>query len=290
MHDERTFPVSEKPELRNFVGGEHVDATDGRRMDLVDPATGEVFASAPVSAAEDVDRAYTAAAGAFPGWRDTTPPARSLALLRIADAIEAHADELVALESRNTGKPPGLTASEEIPPMVDQIRFFAGAARNLEGRAAAEYMAGHTSWIRREPVGVIGQVTPWNYPMMMAVWKFAPAIAAGNAVVLKPSDTTPATTLRMAELAAEFLPPGVLNVICGDRDTGRALVEHRTPQMVSITGSVRAGMQVAETAARDVKRVHLELGGKAPVVVFDDADLEAAAEAIAVAGDRKSVV
>jgi betaine-aldehyde dehydrogenase len=190
----------------------------------------------------------------------------------------------VALESRNTGKPIGLTTSEEIPPMVDQIRFFAGAARNLEGKAAAEYMSGHTSWIRREPIGVVGQVTPWNYPMMMAVWKFAPAIAAGNTVVLKPSDTTPATTLRMAELAAEFLPPGVLNVICGDRDTGRALVEHRTPQMVSITGSIRAGMQVAETAARDLKRVHLELGGKAPVVVFDDADLEAAADAIAVAG------
>jgi betaine-aldehyde dehydrogenase len=276
--------VSEKLELRNFVGGEHVDATDGRRADLVDPATGEVFASAPVSSAEDVDRAYTAAANAFPGWRDATPSERSLALFRLADAIEAHGEELVALESRNTGKPLGLTASEEIPPMVDQIRFFAGAARNLEGKAAAEYMAGHTSWIRREPVGVIGQVTPWNYPMMMAVWKFAPAIAAGNTVVLKPSDTTPATTLRMAELAAEFLPHGVFNVVCGDRDTGRALVEHRTPQMVSITGSVRAGMAVAESAARDVKRVHLELGGKAPVVVFDDADLEAAAEAIAVAG------
>jgi betaine-aldehyde dehydrogenase len=276
--------VSDKLELRNFVGGEHVDATDGRRMDLVDPTTGEVFASAPVSGTEDVDRAYTAAAGAFEGWRDATPSERSLALFRFADAVEQHADELVALESRNTGKPLGLTASEEIPPMVDQIRFFAGAARNLEGKAAAEYMAGHTSWIRREPVGVIGQVTPWNYPMMMAVWKFAPAIAAGNTVVLKPSDTTPATTLRMAELAAEFLPPGVLNVVCGDRDTGRALVEHRTPQMVSITGSVRAGMAVAESAARDVKRVHLELGGKAPVVVFDDADLEAAAEAIAVAG------
>ena len=276
--------MSEKLELRNFVGGEHVDATDGRRMDLVDPSSGEVFASAPVSAAEDVDRAYTAAAGAFPGWRDATPSERSLALFRLADAIEANPEELVALESRNTGKPLGLTASEEIPPMVDQIRFFAGAARNLEGKAATEYMAGHTSWIRREPVGVVGQVTPWNYPMMMAVWKFAPAIAAGNTVVLKPSDTTPATTLRMAELAAEFLPPGVLNVVCGDRDTGRALVEHRTPQMVSITGSVRAGMAVAESAARDVKRVHLELGGKAPVVVFDDADLEAAAEAIAVAG------
>jgi betaine-aldehyde dehydrogenase len=276
--------MTEKPVLRNFVGGEHVDAVDGRRMDLVNPSSGEVFASAPVSGAEDVDRAYAAAGGAFEGWRDATPSERSLALFRLADAVESHADELVELESRNTGKPIGLTASEEIPPMVDQIRFFAGAARHLEGRAAAEYMAGHTSFIRREPIGVVGQVTPWNYPMMMAVWKFAPAIAAGNTVVLKPSDTTPLTTLRMAELAAEFLPPGVLNVICGDRDTGRALVEHPTPQMVSITGSVRAGMQVAESAARDLKRVHLELGGKAPVVVFDDADLEAAAEAIAVAG------
>jgi len=276
--------VSEKLVLRNFVGGEAVDAAEGRRMDLVDPASGEVFGSAPVSGAEDVDRAYAVAAGAFEGWRETTPAERSRALLRLADAIEEHAEELVAAESRNTGKPLGLTASEEIPPMADQIRFFAGAARNLEGKAAAEYLAGHTSFIRREPIGVIGQVTPWNYPMMMAVWKFAPAIAAGNTVVLKPSDTTPVTTLRIAELAAEFLPPGVLNVLCGDRDTGAALVEHRTPQMVSITGSVRAGMQVAGSAARDLKRVHLELGGKAPVVVFDDADLDAAAEAIAVAG------
>src|SRR5215212_12061554 len=253
-------------------------------MDLVDPATGEVFGSAPMSGAEDVDRAYRTAATAFEGWRDTTPSERQKALLRLADLVEAHADELVALESRNTGKPIGLTTSEEIPPMVDQIRFFAGAARSLEGKAAAEYLAGHTSWIRREPIGVVGQVTPWNYPMMMAVWKIAPALAAGNTVVLKPSDTTPVTTLRLAELAADILPPGVLNVVCGDRDTGRALVEHPTPQLVAITGSVRAGMQVAESAARSVKRVHLELGGKAPVVVFDDADLEAAAEAIAVAG------
>ncbi|MGY1813594.1 gamma-aminobutyraldehyde dehydrogenase [Blastococcus sp. SYSU D00820] len=278
------MPVSEKLDLRNFVGGEHVDTVDGRRMDLVDPSTGEVFGTAPASGPEDVDRAYVAAESAFEGWRDATPSERSRALLKLADAIEEHADELVALESRNTGKPLALVAGEEIPPMADQIRFFAGAARNLEGKAAAEYMAGHTSFVRREPIGVIGQVTPWNYPMMMAVWKFAPAVAAGNTVVLKPSDTTPATTLRLAELAAEFLPAGVLNVVCGDREAGRALVEHRTPQMVSITGSVRAGMQVAESAARDVKRVHLELGGKAPVVVFDDADLEAAAEAIAVAG------
>ena len=273
-----------KLELRNFVGGEHVDAADGRRMDLVDPATGEVFASGAGLGAEDVDRAYTAAAARSRAGGTRPRPSGRWRCSAFADAVEEHADELVALESRNTGKPLGLTTSEEIPPMVDQIRFFAGAARNLEGKAAAEYMAGHTSWIRREPIGVVGQVTPWNYPMMMAVWKFAPAIAAGNTVVLKPSDTTPATTLRLAELAAEFLPPGVFNVVCGDRDTGRALVEHRTPQMVSITGSVRAGMQVAEAASRDVKRVHLELGGKAPVVVFDDADLEAAAEAIAVAG------
>ncbi|TFV86578.1 gamma-aminobutyraldehyde dehydrogenase [Blastococcus sp. CT_GayMR16] len=270
--------------LHNIVGGEHVDPVDGRQADLVDPSTGKVFGSAPVSGAEDVDRAYAAAATAFETWRDVTPAERQRALLRLADAVEEHADELVALESQNTGKPLGLTASEEIPPMVDQIRFFAGAARTLEGKAAAEYLAGHTSWVRREPIGVVGQVTPWNYPMMMAVWKIAPALAAGNTVVLKPSDTTPVTTLRLAELAADIFPPGVLNVVCGDRDTGRALVEHPTPQLVAITGSVRAGMEVAEAASRDVKRVHLELGGKAPVVVFDDADLAAAAEAIAVAG------
>jgi betaine-aldehyde dehydrogenase len=276
--------VSDPQVLRNVVGGEHVEPADGRRSDLVDPSSGEVFASAPLSSAEDVDRAYRVAAEAFEGWRDTIPAERQRALLRFADLVEEHADELVALESRNTGKPLGLTASEEIPPMVDQIRFFAGAARMLEGKAAAEYMAGHTSWVRREPIGVVGQVTPWNYPMMMAVWKIAPAIAAGNTVVLKPSDTTPVTTLRLAELAAEVLPAGVFNVVCGNRDTGRALVEHRIPQLVAITGSVRAGMEVAGSAARDVKRVHLELGGKAPVVVFDDADLAAAAEAIAVAG------
>jgi betaine-aldehyde dehydrogenase len=270
--------------LRNFVGGSFVDTADGRTADLVDPSTGEVFAQAPVSSGEDVDRAMSAAATAFEGWRDSTPSERQKALIRIADAIEARADELVDAEVRNTGKPRGLTLSEEIPPMVDQIRFFAGAARVLEGRSAGEYMAGHTSFIRREPIGVCAQVTPWNYPMMMAVWKWAPAIAAGNAVVLKPSDTTPVSTLLMAEIMAEFLPDGVINVVCGDRDTGRALVAHPTPQMVSITGSVRAGMEVAGNAAGDLKRVHLELGGKAPVVVFDDADLEAAAEAIAVAG------
>ena len=273
-------------EVRNFIDGASVDAQSGSRSDLVDPTTGEVFAQAPVSQAADIDAAYAAAERAFEVWGNTTPAERQMALLKIADAIESHADELIALESQNTGKPLALVASEEIPPMVDQIRFFAGAARVLDGRAAGEYMAGHTSFIRREPVGVVGQVTPWNYPMMMAVWKFAPAIAAGNSVVLKPSDTTPVTTVRMAEIIAEadVLPAGVFNVVCGDRDTGRNLVEHPTPQMVAITGSVRAGMQVAESAARDVKRVHLELGGKAPVMVFDDADLEAAAEALAIAG------
>jgi betaine-aldehyde dehydrogenase len=272
--------------ITNVIGGERVESSSGETTDLVNPSTGEVFAAAALSSEQDVDRAYTVAQEAFGTWRDSTPSERQAALLAIADTLESHAEELVALESENTGKPIAVTMAEEIPPMIDQIRFFAGAARVLEGRAAGEYMKGFTSIIRREPVGVIGQVTPWNYPMMMAVWKFAPAIAAGNAVVLKPSDTTPVSTVRMAELITESgaLPPGVMNVVCGDRDTGRALVEHAVPQMVSITGSVRAGMQVAESAAKDVKRVHLELGGKAPVVIFDDADLEAAAEWLAVAG------
>ena len=272
--------------LRNFIGGASVDAHTDARSEVVNPHTGEAFATAPISDAADIDAAYRTAAEAFETWRDTTPSERQRALLKIADALEAHADELIALESENTGKPIAVTAAEEIPPMIDQIRFFAGAARILEGKSAGEYMQGFTSIIRREPIGVIGQVTPWNYPMMMAVWKFAPAIAAGNTVVLKPADTTPVTTLRMAEIIAEAdaLPPGVLNVVCGDRDSGRLLVEHPIPQMVAITGSVRAGMQVAESAAKDVKRVHLELGGKAPVVIFDDADLAAAAEWLAVAG------
>jgi betaine-aldehyde dehydrogenase len=272
--------------LQNFIGGALVDAHADARSEVVNPHTGQAYATAPISDAADIDSAYRAAADAFETWRDTTPSERQRALLKIADALEAHADELIALESENTGKPIAVTAAEEIPPMIDQIRFFAGAARILEGKSAGEYMQGFTSIIRREPIGVIGQVTPWNYPMMMAVWKFAPAIAAGNTVVLKPADTTPVSTLRMAEIIAEAdaLPPGVLNVVCGDRESGRLLVEHPIPQMVAITGSVRAGMQVAEAAAKDVKRVHLELGGKAPVVIFDDADLAAAAEWLAVAG------
>ena len=267
--------------LRNFVNGAFTDSAEGRTAELIDPATGEAFAEAPVSGKHDIDTAFAAAEKAFESWGDTTPSERSVALFHFADKIEERADELVAAESQNCGKPVALTMSEEIPMLVDHIRFFAGASRVLEGRAGAEYMADLTSFVRREPVGVCAQVTPWNYPMLMGAWKFAPALAAGNTVVLKPSDTTPVTTLMLAEIAAEFLPPGVFNVICGDRDTGANLVTHPVPQMVSITGSVRAGMQVARAAADDLKRVHLELGGKAPVIVFDDADVESAAQGIA---------
>ncbi|NEA33205.1 gamma-aminobutyraldehyde dehydrogenase [Streptomyces sp. SID13031] len=270
--------------LSNLVDGKPAGALGGATYDVIDPTTGEVYAQAPKSGAEDVDQAMKAADRAFETWRDTTPAERQRMLLKIADALEQRSDEFTRVESENTGKPLALTASEELPPCVDQLRFFAGAARVLEGRSAGEYLAGHTSWIRREPIGVVGQVTPWNYPLMMAIWKIAPALAAGNTIVLKPSDTTPASTALLAELCNEFLPPGVFNVVCGDRDTGRALVDHEIPQLVAITGSVRAGMEVASAAARQLKRTHLELGGKAPVVVFDDADLEAAAEAIAVAG------
>ena len=270
--------------LSNFVGGQQVPARDGRTSAVVDPSTGEAYLEAPVSGAADVDAALHTAAEAFDTWRNATPAERSLALLRFAAAIEARAEDFIEAESRNTGKPVAMTRTDEVPPMVDELRFFAGAARILEGRSAGEYLAGHTSMIRREPIGVCAQVTPWNYPMMMAIWKIAPALAAGNTIVLKPSDTTPVSTLLLAEVAAEFLPPGVLNVICGDRDTGRALVAHDIPQMVSITGSVRAGIEVATAAAAGLKRVHLELGGKAPVVVFDDADPASAAEIISGAG------
>ena len=268
----------------NFIAGKSTPALSGETTDVINPATGEVYAKAANSSAADVDLAMQAASKAFEDWRDSTPSERQRALLKIADALESRADELVAIEVENTGKPISLTHSEEVPPMIDQIRFFAGAARNLEGKSAGEYMRGMTSFIRREPIGICAQVTPWNYPMMMAVWKWAPAIAAGNTVVLKPSDTTPASTVFMAEVMAEFLPAGVFNVVTGTRETGKALVEHATPSMVSITGSVRAGIQVAQSAATDLKKVHLELGGKAPVVVFADANLEAAAEAIAIAG------
>ena len=270
--------------VQNFVDGKLVDSVSGATMPLVDPTTGEQYGTAPVSNEEDIDKAYSAAQRAFSDWKRTTPSHRQKALLDFADEVENAATALVEAEGRNTGKPNHVTMAEEIPPMVDQIRFFAGAARILEGKSAGEYMEGHTSWIRREPVGVIGQVTPWNYPMMMAIWKFAPAIAAGNTVVIKPSDTTPVTTVMLAELASKHLPPGVLNVVAGDRVTGAALVAHPTPQMVSITGSVAAGRAVATSAGGHLKRTHLELGGKAPVIVFPDADIAAAAEAIATAG------
>ena len=270
--------------LKNFIGGQSVDAKGTEVQELIDPSTGEAYLEAPVSNADDVDDAVTAAKDAFASWKRLTPSERSRYLLKVADAIEAHADELVELETRNTGKPVAMTLSEEVPPMLDQIRFFAGAARHLQGLATGEYMEGHTSSIRREPIGVCAAVTPWNYPLMMAVWKWGPALAAGTTMVLKPSDTTPVATVRMAEIMGEVLPPGVFNVVVGDRETGRLLVEHPIPAMASITGSVRAGMEVARSAAATVKRVHLELGGKAPVIVFADADLDAAAEGIAGAG------
>ncbi|WP_308468270.1 gamma-aminobutyraldehyde dehydrogenase [Rathayibacter soli] len=270
--------------FRNFVNGDHADSRSDERLNIIDPATGEVYATTPISTADDVAEAYSAAAGAFETWGQTTPGERQLALFRIADAIEARADEFADVESKDTGKPRASLVEDEIMLSVDQVRFFAGAARNLEGKSAGEYLKDHTSFIRREPIGVVGQVTPWNYPLNMAVWKFAPALAAGNTTVLKPSDTTPASTLLLAEVAAEFLPPGVLNVITGDRGTGAAMIDHPTPQLVSITGSVRAGMAVATAAARDLKRVHLELGGKAPVIVFDDANIERAVEGIVAAG------
>ncbi len=278
--------MAEKRVVKNYINGKSQESLSGQFTDLINPTTGEVFGKAALSDEKDIDLAYNAAAKAFETWKETTPSERSMALWKIADVLEQNIEEIVSLESENTGKPIGVTMAEEVGPMLDQIRYFATAARNLEGKSAGEYMKGHTSMIRREPIGVIGQVTPWNYPMMMAVWKYAPAIAAGNTTVLKPSDTTPVTTARMAEIITDagILPPGVLNVVTGDRNTGKALVEHKIPQMVAITGSVRAGMQVAQSAALDVKKVHLELGGKAPVVIFDDADIKAAAEWIAIAG------
>ena len=272
-------------ELRNFVGGAEVEPRTDSRSDIVDPSTGEAVATAPVSSQADVDAAYAAAREAFPGWRDATPSTRQLALLKIADAVEAAGDELVRAGGREHREAPSRSRpARRSRPWSTSSGSSPGPLGPWRASAAGEYMEGYTSWLRREPIGVVGQVAPWNYPMMMAVWKIAPALAAGNAVVLKPSDTTPETTLRLAQIAAEFLPPGVLNVVTGDRDTGRALVSHPSADMVAITGSVRAGMEVAHAAADDLKRVHLELGGKAPVVVFDDADVEAAAAGIAEAG------
>jgi betaine-aldehyde dehydrogenase len=270
--------------VQNFINGQLVGSVSGATMPLVDPATGETYGSAPISNGQDIDNAYAAAKKAFADWKRTTPAHRQKALLAFAEDVQKAAEGLVTAEGRNTGKPIHVTMAEEIPPMIDQIRFFAGAARILEGKSAGEYLENHTSWIRREPIGVIGQVAPWNYPMMMAIWKFTPAIAAGNTVVIKPSDTTPVTTVMLAEIASRHLPPGVLNVVTGDRVTGAAVVAHPTPEMVSITGSVAAGRAVAVSAGGHLKRTHLELGGKAPVLVFGDCDIASTAEGIATAG------
>lgn len=269
---------------QNFVGGEWVDAVEGETMEVLNPATGDTIAQVPRGSQADVDRAVEAAKKALPEWRETTPQERSEFLLKLADAIDEHAEELAQVESQNVGKP--LPASrDEMPVCSDNVRFFAGAARVLEGRAAGEYMRGYTSMIRREPIGIVGQIAPWNYPLMMAIWKIAPALAAGNVSVLKPSEQTPLTTLMLAEYAAEILPPGVLNVVTGDGEpVGAGIVRHPDVRMVSLTGDVATGKEVARAAADTLKRVHLELGGKAPVLVFDDADTAAVAEGIKIAG------
>ncbi len=269
-----------------FIGGEWTVGAGGDTQEIVNPATGKVIAHVPKGTEKDVDRAVAAARKAFDEtWSETTPRERSERLLKLADAIEANGEELARIESENVGKPIAPTKSEEIPPIVDCFRFFAGAARMLEGRASGEYMQGFTSILRREPIGVVGSIAPWNYPLMMAAWKLGPALAAGNTVVLKPSEWTPLTAFKLAELAAEILPPGVLNVITGDGEpVGAGIVRHPGVSMVSLTGDVATGKEVARAAASTLKRVHLELGGKAPVVVFDDADLEKVVEWIKIAG------
>ncbi|MCC3290164.1 MULTISPECIES: gamma-aminobutyraldehyde dehydrogenase [unclassified Arthrobacter] len=267
--------------LQNFINGEFVPSRGTDVLDVVNPTNGEVVAVSPVSVQADVDAAMDAAAAAFRTWKRTTPSERQRMLLRLADAFEAHSDELVEAQHRNTGQVRSLIAAEEVAVGADQLRFFAGAARLLEGKSAGEYMEGFTSFIRREPIGVVAQVAPWNYPLLMAVWKIGPALAAGNTVVLKPSDTTPESTLVLARLAADIFPAGVFNVVLGTGATGELMVEHPVPGLVSITGSVRAGIAVASGAAKTLKRAHLELGGKAPAVVFADADLDRTATAIA---------
>ena len=269
---------------KNLVDGEWVDAVEGGTMEVLNPATGEVIAEVPSGSQADVDRAVEAAKKALPEWLETTPQERSEALLKLAAAIDDNTEELAELESQNVGKPLGY-ARDEMPVSADNIRFFAGAARVLEGKSAGEYMKGYTSRVRREPLGIVGGIAPWNYPLMMAVWKIGPALAAGNVQIVKPSEQTPLTTLRFAELAAEILPPGVLNVITGDGvPVGEGIVKHPDVRMVSLTGDVATGKEIARTAAETLKRVHLELGGKAPVLVFDDADPAAVAEGIKIAG------
>ena len=277
--------TASQTKIENFIDGEHRPPVDGSDEPVLNPATGEQIATAPLSGERDVDAAVGAAKRAFREWSETPPGERALALLRIADALEESADELSQLESLNVGKPIEAMRDEEMPFLVDNLRFFAGAARSLEGRAAGEYMKGYTSMIRREPVGVVGQIAPWNYPLMMAIWKIGPALAAGNTVVLKPSEQTPLTAARLAEICAEHLPKGVLNVIFGHGEpAGAGLVRHRDVAMVSLTGDVATGKEIARAASETLKRVHLELGGKAPVVVFDDADLEAVVEGVKIAG------
>ncbi|MEA2282878.1 MAG: betaine-aldehyde dehydrogenase [Solirubrobacteraceae bacterium] len=275
---------TEPQTFKNFIDGESVDSAAGGTDAVINPATGERFAQAPASSGEDVERAVRAARAAFDGWSNTTPGERSLALLKIADAIEARGDEIARLEAINAGKPVEAVKADEIPAMVDNLRFFAGAARTMEGKAAGEYLEGYTSFVRREAVGVVGQIAPWNYPLMMAIWKIGPALATGNTIVLKPAPTTPTTTLLLGELAAEFLPKGVLNVVAGGNEVGQSIVTHDQVDMVSLTGSVETGKWIARAAADTLKRVHLELGGKAPVVVFDDADMAAVYETIAGTG------
>ncbi|MEA2346506.1 MAG: betaine-aldehyde dehydrogenase [Thermoleophilaceae bacterium] len=271
--------------LQNFIDGQSVDAAGGATEEILNPATGEAMATAPLSTEEDVNRAVAAAKAAFDGWAGTTPGERALGMLKLADAIEANADELADLESANAGKPRKAFLDDEIPFMCDNLRFFAGAGRCMEGKASGEYAEGYTSIIRREPVGVVGQITPWNYPLMMAIWKIGPALAAGCTIVLKPADTTPVTTVRLAQLAAEHLPKGVLNVVVGHGpEAGGPLVQHVDVSMVSLTGSPGTGKWIAKAAADTLKRVHLELGGKAPVVVFDDVDMATAMETIAGTG------
>jgi 1-pyrroline dehydrogenase len=276
--------MSTVTKLQNFIGGEWVDAAGGETMEVLNPATGETIAEVPSAGAEDIDRAVQAAKKALPEWLETTPGERAEMLLKLADAIDEHADELAELESQNVGKPLSY-AKDEMPVSSDNIRFFAGAARVLEGKSAGEYMRGYSSWLRREPIGIVGGISPWNYPLMMAVWKLAPALAAGNVQVLKPSEQTPLTTLRFAQLAADILPAGVLNVVTGDGvPAGEAIVKHPDVRLVSLTGDVETGKIIARTAADTLKRVHLELGGKAPVLVFDDADPAAVAEGIKIGG------
>jgi betaine-aldehyde dehydrogenase len=285
IKEEKPMATMARTKLQNFIDGEFVDAADGATEEVTNPATGEAIAEMQLSTEEDVNRAVAAAKRAFGEWSVTPPGERATALLKLAELLEERAEELADLEAADAGKPRSAFLEDEMPFLCDNLRFFAGAARVPEGQASGEYLAGHTSIIRREPVGPVGQITPWNYPLMMAIWKIGPALAAGCTIVLKPAETTPISTLKLAELAGEVLPKGVLNVITGQgRPAGSSLVTHRDIEMVSLTGSPETGKSIAKAAADSLKRVHLELGGKAPVIVFDDVDLDQAMETIAATG------